>query len=414
LAFALSAPQRANFFPPVPLPPCSALEYLLLTATFTHRNSLVVSTPARARRASAFKPMASVQMPSPTDGGGDLSPTGNNPGISANTKMRKRTKTGCLTCRKRRIKCGEERPTCGNCIKSKRQCEGYNQRVIFKTPIENWPNHPGNVSTIQYHTSMLPGSGRNQSFRSPSVSTRPQESSLTSIRPRPMGSYDFSAVDPSSGTGLAISPHSYVHETSYQQPLPSPHHQQPLVSPHHHSQASTAPSSYFPHPSPVLISPSAQYTHEPNIGYQAPAHYDESRTLYQQMPVSYDSSLEPRSAVSLSMPQQPLYQHHSTTHSEDQNSYRSHSSVSPRSDHYIPYTDATPVLQPYNSHAHTAMQQAPVSSADMSRVGPYTHPAAVSNADFSRSSYSSVQIPMHDLNQDVKYMPQAVLGMSHV
>lgn len=38
-------------------------------------------------------------------------------------------------CRKRRIKCDEARPTCGNCIKSKRQCEGYNQRVIFKDPL---------------------------------------------------------------------------------------------------------------------------------------------------------------------------------------------------------------------------------------------------------------------------------------
>ncbi|KAF2467712.1 uncharacterized protein BDR25DRAFT_234006, partial [Lindgomyces ingoldianus] len=41
---------------------------------------------------------------------------------------RKLTKTSCLTCRKRRIKCGEERPTCANCIKSKRQCEGYSPR----------------------------------------------------------------------------------------------------------------------------------------------------------------------------------------------------------------------------------------------------------------------------------------------
>lgn len=47
---------------------------------------------------------------------------------------RKRTKTGCLTCRKRRIKCGEERPMCKNCIKSKRHCEGYSQRVVFKPP----------------------------------------------------------------------------------------------------------------------------------------------------------------------------------------------------------------------------------------------------------------------------------------
>ncbi|KAF4979947.1 hypothetical protein FZEAL_3958 [Fusarium zealandicum] len=45
---------------------------------------------------------------------------------------RKRTKTGCLTCRKRRIKCDESRPICNNCIKSKRQCEGYSQRVVFK------------------------------------------------------------------------------------------------------------------------------------------------------------------------------------------------------------------------------------------------------------------------------------------
>ncbi|VTT55264.1 unnamed protein product [Fusarium fujikuroi] len=46
-------------------------------------------------------------------------------------QIRKRTKTGCITCRKRRIKCDEGRPICNNCIKSKRDCEGYNQRVIF-------------------------------------------------------------------------------------------------------------------------------------------------------------------------------------------------------------------------------------------------------------------------------------------
>ncbi|KAJ5081786.1 Protein of unknown function DUF3468 [Penicillium alfredii] len=48
---------------------------------------------------------------------------------------KKRTKTGCLTCRKRRIKCGEEKPTCTNCVKSKRDCEGYAPRVVFKNPM---------------------------------------------------------------------------------------------------------------------------------------------------------------------------------------------------------------------------------------------------------------------------------------
>lgn len=34
-----------------------------------------------------------------------------------------RTSTGCLTCRKRRVKCGEQRPVCANCAKSDRLCE---------------------------------------------------------------------------------------------------------------------------------------------------------------------------------------------------------------------------------------------------------------------------------------------------
>ncbi|CBF70670.1 hypothetical protein AN5870.2 [Aspergillus nidulans FGSC A4] len=58
---------------------------------------------------------------------------------------RRRTKTGCLTCRQRRIKCGEEKPICKNCTKSKRECKGYAQRLIFKNPL----GLPGVPSTIQ-------------------------------------------------------------------------------------------------------------------------------------------------------------------------------------------------------------------------------------------------------------------------
>ncbi|RMD40798.1 hypothetical protein DV735_g4334, partial [Chaetothyriales sp. CBS 134920] len=45
---------------------------------------------------------------------------------------KRRTKTGCLTCRKRRIKCDEEKPFCKNCIKSKRECAGYIQPLVYK------------------------------------------------------------------------------------------------------------------------------------------------------------------------------------------------------------------------------------------------------------------------------------------
>ncbi|KAJ4300639.1 hypothetical protein N0V88_003324 [Collariella sp. IMI 366227] len=39
--------------------------------------------------------------------------------------IKRRTKTGCKTCRHRRIKCDEGQPTCGNCAKSRRDCAGY-------------------------------------------------------------------------------------------------------------------------------------------------------------------------------------------------------------------------------------------------------------------------------------------------
>ncbi|KAF2686580.1 hypothetical protein K458DRAFT_297967 [Lentithecium fluviatile CBS 122367] len=45
-------------------------------------------------------------------------------------EIKRRTKTGCLTCRKRRIKCDEAHPSCRNCAKSKRDCLGYDP--IFK------------------------------------------------------------------------------------------------------------------------------------------------------------------------------------------------------------------------------------------------------------------------------------------
>lgn len=50
-------------------------------------------------------------------------------------EQRKRVKSGCLTCRRRRIKCGEERPSCDNCAKSKRNCEGYTPSIILKDPL---------------------------------------------------------------------------------------------------------------------------------------------------------------------------------------------------------------------------------------------------------------------------------------
>lgn len=54
--------------------------------------------------------------------------------IPASTKVTKgRSKTGCITCRKRKKKCDESKPGCMNCEKNSVLCEGYNERHIWKS-----------------------------------------------------------------------------------------------------------------------------------------------------------------------------------------------------------------------------------------------------------------------------------------
>lgn len=39
--------------------------------------------------------------------------------------VKRRGRTGCITCRKRHIKCDERKPGCSNCERSKKKCLGY-------------------------------------------------------------------------------------------------------------------------------------------------------------------------------------------------------------------------------------------------------------------------------------------------
>ncbi|KAF7559655.1 hypothetical protein G7046_g4488 [Stylonectria norvegica] len=105
----------------------------------------------------------------------------------ANT--RKRTKTGCLTCRKRRIKCDEARPICNNCIKSKRQCEGYSQRVVFKDPmgaIQGGPYGPALYSSASGSSHLVNH-----------LQGKPSQGPLPIIAPKPP-SYVYQAPPPQS------------------------------------------------------------------------------------------------------------------------------------------------------------------------------------------------------------------------
>lgn len=50
-----------------------------------------------------------------------------------NAITRKRTFTGCITCRQRRSKCDEKHPTCGSCERLGIRCEGYGPKLVWVT-----------------------------------------------------------------------------------------------------------------------------------------------------------------------------------------------------------------------------------------------------------------------------------------
>ncbi|KAL6231671.1 hypothetical protein BDW75DRAFT_37508 [Aspergillus navahoensis] len=45
-----------------------------------------------------------------------------------------RTKTGCMTCRRRKKKCDEQHPACNNCLRGGFICEGYSSRSTWQKP----------------------------------------------------------------------------------------------------------------------------------------------------------------------------------------------------------------------------------------------------------------------------------------
>ncbi|KAB8244077.1 hypothetical protein BDV35DRAFT_395241 [Aspergillus flavus] len=101
--------------------------------------------------------------------------------VPAQKVPKRRTKTGCLTCRQRRIKCGEEKPVCKNCVKSKRECKGYAQRLVFKNPL-GIPGFSNLQQTFTAATVPL-SSGYNAAV---SLQEKPGSSRQPALAPKPV------------------------------------------------------------------------------------------------------------------------------------------------------------------------------------------------------------------------------------
>ncbi|KAL4739431.1 fungal-specific transcription factor domain-containing protein [Aspergillus similis] len=73
-----------------------------------------------------------------------------------------RTKTGCVTCRKRHLKCDEVKPVCGPCLKVSRQCD-YSRSSSnhpAEQPAEDEATQPSpNIDTATHFLSSVPETG---------------------------------------------------------------------------------------------------------------------------------------------------------------------------------------------------------------------------------------------------------------
>ncbi|EPY53949.1 transcription factor [Schizosaccharomyces cryophilus OY26] len=107
-----SAHDPSGYAVPSPIPPSNPV-----SLASPSPNDTLPASPSLSRNPTVN---GSIPNPSnPSNGNGKAntsSPTGVSNASLVKRQARKRTKTGCLTCRKRRIKCDERKP---------RQCEGY-------------------------------------------------------------------------------------------------------------------------------------------------------------------------------------------------------------------------------------------------------------------------------------------------
>ena len=188
-----------------------------------------------------------------------------------------------LACRKRRIKCDEARPTCQNCTKSKRYCEGYNQRVVFKDPY-------GTMQGGQFGASAYSSAASGQAHYGLQQMGSSAQGSLQAIAPKPQyphlphgyhssphGNYYSNMREPIQGFDLGQHSGSFQtpsFSTPTLNPLVNPGDPtgiMPLTSPQHHSFQHESQTHQHQHQQHQhQYQPQHQPQHHPQHQHQGP------------------------------------------------------------------------------------------------------------------------------------------------
>ncbi|KAJ5238451.1 hypothetical protein N7468_003070 [Penicillium chermesinum] len=79
---------------------------------------------------------------------------------------RPKSKKGCITCKIRHVKCGEEKPACKQCTLSGRRCDGYNeatqkelrQEILKSVPRRSW------APSADHRIVLVPGTGQERQY----------------------------------------------------------------------------------------------------------------------------------------------------------------------------------------------------------------------------------------------------------
>jgi len=139
------------------------------------------------------------------------------PKKEGSSEPKKRSRTGCWPCKARKVKCGEEKPACANCVKSGEQCD-YSIRL-------NWGGRSrrdkdGDAGVLTFVTSPSDGRERADSgghehvFSAQHIATAPSRPSSRHPSSLPM-------VEPTAGDAPALDPRLRLAQAHPSPPDPS-------------------------------------------------------------------------------------------------------------------------------------------------------------------------------------------------